>query len=73
MKRLLVAIGGGILLAVGVAMIVLPGPAFVVIPMALGLLATQFAWARKALGRVRRWIVSQRRRARRLRTVAQSS
>lgn len=73
MKRVLVAIAGGALLLAGVAMIVLPGPAFVVIPMALGLLATQFAWARKALGKVRRWIVSQRRRARRWRTTAPAS
>lgn len=34
-------------------MIVLPGPAFVVIPLALGILATEFVWARKLLQRIR--------------------
>lgn len=40
-------------LIIGIAMIVLPGPAIVVIPAALGILATEFAWARRLLHRVR--------------------
>lgn len=43
-------------LAIGIAMIVLPGPAIIVIPAALGILATEFAWARSALHRVREYI-----------------
>jgi uncharacterized protein (TIGR02611 family) len=49
MKRMIVALIGTTILFVGIAMIFLPGPAVVVIPAALGILATEFAWARKAL------------------------
>jgi tellurite resistance protein TerC len=34
-------------------MIVLPGPAFIVIPVGLGILAIEFAWARRLLKRVK--------------------
>ena len=53
MKRLIVAVFGITVLAIGIAMIVLPGPAILVIPAALGILATEFAWARKVLQMVR--------------------
>lgn len=53
LKRLVVAIIGITILAIGIAMIVLPGPAIVVIPLALGILATEFAWARRMLRVVR--------------------
>lgn len=53
LKRLIVAIIGITILVIGVAMIVLPGPAIVVIPLALGILATEFAWARRLLYLVR--------------------
>jgi tellurite resistance protein TerC len=36
-------------LAVGIAMIVLPGPAIIVVPLGLGILATEFVWARTIL------------------------
>jgi tellurite resistance protein TerC len=49
LKRLVVAVIGFTVLVIGIAMIVLPGPAFVVIPLALGILATEFAWARRML------------------------
>jgi uncharacterized protein (TIGR02611 family) len=52
-KRLIVTIVGVTVLGIGIAMIVLPGPAVVVIPLALGILATEFAWARKLLSSVR--------------------
>lgn len=35
----------------GVALIVLPGPAFVVIPVGLGILASEFVWAKRLLNR----------------------
>ena len=35
------------ILLFGIALIVLPGPAFIVIPLGLGILATEFYWARK--------------------------
>jgi hypothetical protein len=50
-RFVLVAILGSAVTLVGVAMLVLPGPAIVVIPLGLGILATQFVWAR-------RWLVS---------------
>jgi hypothetical protein len=47
-----IGLAGFILLAFGLALIVLPGPAVVVIPLALALLATEFAWARRLLQRL---------------------
>ena len=58
LTRLIVAVIGSTLLVIGIAMIVLPGPAIVVIPLALGILATEFAWARLLLHRVRERIQS---------------
>ncbi len=52
-KKVLVAVAGFTVLAAGVAMIVLPGPAVVVIPVGLGILATEFIWARSLLRKVR--------------------
>ncbi len=52
-RRMIVTVVGATLLAVGVAFLVLPGPAFVVIPVALGVLATEYVWARRLLERVR--------------------
>jgi tellurite resistance protein TerC len=46
MRKILVGIMGGTVLLIGVIMIVTPGPAIVVIPIGLGILATEFAWAR---------------------------
>jgi tellurite resistance protein TerC len=52
-KRLIIAIIGFTVLLIGLAMVVLPGPAFIVIPIALGILATEFIWAKKLLDRVK--------------------
>lgn len=52
-KRLVIAVIGFTVLAIGVAMIVLPGPAIVVIPVGLGILATEFVWARTLLKKVK--------------------
>ena len=48
-RRMVIAVVGVTVLLIGVAMIVLPGPAFVVIPTGLGILAIEFAWARRLL------------------------
>jgi tellurite resistance protein TerC len=40
----------------GVAMLVLPGPAILLIPLGLGILATEFRWARKWLTTARQWL-----------------
>ncbi len=52
-KRAVVAIIGFTILFIGVLMLVLPGPAFIVIPAGLGILATEFLWARKILQKVK--------------------
>ena len=52
-RKVGVTLVGVSLLAVAVAMIVLPGPAILVAPLALGILATEFAWARRLLRRLR--------------------
>ena len=55
-RRIVVGIAGACLLAAGVAMIVLPGPAFVVIPLALAVLAIEFAWARQLFRKAQRFL-----------------
>ncbi len=52
-RRIVVGIVGGTVLAAGLALLVLPGPAVVVIPVGLGILALEFAWARRWLRRLR--------------------
>lgn len=52
-RRLVVIVVGFTVLVVGVVMIVTPGPAIVVIPLALSILALEFAWARRLLKRVK--------------------
>ena len=51
-RRVAVGVVGTSVLLIGVAMIALPGPALVVIPAGLGILALEFAWAR-------RWLAGQ--------------
>lgn len=50
-KRLIRIVIGFTVLLIGIAMIVLPGPAVVVIPIGLGILATEFIWAKHLLKR----------------------
>jgi len=52
-KRLVIFLIGATVIALGVAMLVLPGPAIIVIPTGLGILATEFVWARHLLRRLR--------------------
>ena len=52
-KRVIIAVIGFSVLLIGAVMIVLPGPAFIVIPIGVGILATEFVWARRLLKRVR--------------------
>ena len=52
-RRLVIAVIGGTVLIAGIVMIVTPGPAVVVIPLGLGILATEFVWARHLLHRVK--------------------
>lgn len=52
-RKIVVAVVGTTVLLFGVALIVLPGPAVVVIPLGLAVLASEFAWARELLRRVK--------------------
>jgi uncharacterized protein (TIGR02611 family) len=53
-KRVIVSVVGATVLLIGIALLVLPGPAFIVIPVGLAILATEYAWARRWLRKVRR-------------------
>jgi uncharacterized protein (TIGR02611 family) len=53
-RRVIVSVIGVTVLLIGVALLVLPGPAFIVIPIGLAILATEYAWARRWLKKVRR-------------------
>jgi len=48
-KKLIIGVVGFTVLLTGLAMLVLPGPAFIVIPIGLGILAVEFAWAKRLL------------------------
>ena len=50
-KRLIRIVIGFTVLIIGIVMIALPGPAVVVIPIGLGILATEFVWAKHLLKR----------------------
>jgi uncharacterized protein (TIGR02611 family) len=49
LKRLIVLVIGGTVLLTGIIMLVVPGPGLMVIPLGLGILAIEFAWARRLL------------------------
>ena len=48
-RRAILTLLGVAVVLVGVVMLVLPGPAVVVIPAGLGILALEFAWAKRLL------------------------
>jgi hypothetical protein len=52
-RRLIAAVFGGTILIIGAAMLVLPGPGWVVIFIGLGILAIEFAWARRWLKKLK--------------------
>jgi hypothetical protein len=52
-RRVIVSVIGATVLLIGIALLVLPGPAFIVIPVGLAILATEYAWARRWLKKVR--------------------
>lgn len=47
MRKLLIALIGGTVVLFGVVLLVLPGPGVLVIAGGLGILATEFLWARR--------------------------
>jgi uncharacterized protein (TIGR02611 family) len=50
-RRLIVLVIGGTVLLAGICMLILPGPGLIVIPLGLGILAIEFAWARRLLNK----------------------
>ena len=65
LRKLCVALIGGLIVAVGVALIVLPGPAVIVLPFGVAVLATEFAWAERLLQRIRKLVDRTLQRAKR--------
>ena len=55
-RKSLVGLIGGVVLVAGIAMIPLPGPAFVFIPLGIWILSLEFAWAKRMLESVKRWV-----------------
>ena len=58
-RQLVWAVVGATGVLIGVIMIFTPGPAVVVIPLGLGILATEFVWARSLLHRVKNYIAAK--------------
>lgn len=54
MRRGLKVVGGFALLATGVVMLVTPGPGWLAIAGGIGLLATEYVWAKRIRDRVDR-------------------
>lgn len=52
-KRIVIVVVGVTVLGLGIVMTVMPGPAIIVIPLGLGILSTEFIWARKLLHRIK--------------------
>lgn len=55
-KRIIIGVIGTTVLLIGIALTVLPGPAFIVIPVGLAILATEFAWAKRILKKIKQQI-----------------
>ncbi len=55
--RIAVALVGGAVLVAGIIMIPAPGPGWVVVFLGLGILGTEFAWARRLLAYTKRHVL----------------
>lgn len=64
MKRFFIALIGGTILLLGVVLLVLPGPGLPIIAVGIGILATEFLWARHALRQARGAVAKAGRRNR---------
>jgi uncharacterized protein (TIGR02611 family) len=53
LKRVLVGVVGGLVTLLGVVALIAPGPGWLIIFTGLGILATEFAWAARALTKAR--------------------
>ena len=54
LRKTWISITGVAVIVAGIAMLVLPGPGLVTIAAGLGLLATEFEWAKRLLKPIRR-------------------
>jgi uncharacterized protein (TIGR02611 family) len=61
-KRLIIIVFGFTILISGILMLVLPGPGILVILLALGILATEFIWARIMLNKIKDVYEKQKKR-----------
>jgi uncharacterized protein (TIGR02611 family) len=52
-RKLIIGLVGLTVLLLGIAMAFLPGPAVIVIPIGLGILATEFVWAKSLLEKLK--------------------
>ena len=48
-RKLIVGVVGFTILFIGIILIFIPGPAVIIIPIGLGILATEFVWAKNLL------------------------
>jgi uncharacterized protein (TIGR02611 family) len=55
-RRVAVTIAGVAVSAIGIALLALPGPGWLVIFAGLGILGTEYEWARRLLSNVRRQV-----------------
>jgi tellurite resistance protein TerC len=53
-RRVIILLVGSTVVVIGIAMLVTPAPAILVIPIGLGILAIEFAWARRWLLKFRK-------------------
>ncbi|MDB5336346.1 MAG: hypothetical protein JWN70_1965 [Planctomycetaceae bacterium] len=60
--QVFVALAGIVTIIVGVILLPLPGPGSVVIVAGIGILATEFIWAKQLMTRIRIWVKQQLRR-----------
>ncbi|MBI5020724.1 MAG: PGPGW domain-containing protein [Ignavibacteriales bacterium] len=60
LKRIFIAIVGSTVLLIGIVMIFLPGPSILVIPAGLGILATEFVWAKVLLNKMKEKIFKKK-------------
>ena len=51
--QLIIIVVGGTFLLVGIALLILPGPGWLTIIVGLGILGSEFLWARRLLRKVR--------------------
>ena len=57
-RKVVVLVVGSTIVLLGVILIFLPGPAFLVIPLGIAVLAGEYVWAKRWLGRIQQMVGS---------------